>query len=146
MIAEVTIDPLVALGCDLGRLTPPRSMPKQTPGAPFIRYLWRHVCLKSMSCRLLVRIIPYKHKRSTSKIVNDVNCSLFLIVHFYIPLTSFNATWHGPKVCNDAHCTFSSRRHITKHAQYLESSPSPRRLQLYIFMVFDVLTLILSIK
>ena len=31
------MDPLVALGCDLGRLTPPTSVPKQTLDDPFLR-------------------------------------------------------------------------------------------------------------
>ena len=64
-------------------------------------------------------------------------CSL-LSTLLSIPLTRFKATWNGTNVCNDAnlYCTFSSRRQITKRAQYLASSPIS---QFVSFMVFDVL-------
>ena len=90
--------------------------------------------------------MQYKHKTSTSKIVNDVNCLSFIIVHFCIPLTSFDATWHDTHVCNHTSLNgiFSSRCHITKHVQYLEYSYSPRCLWhnfLFPCFLFYVLTL-----
>ena len=39
VIAEVIIDPLVALCFALGRLTSPTSIPKQTLGAQFLHFL-----------------------------------------------------------------------------------------------------------
>ena len=86
----------------------------------------------------------------TPNTVNDVNCSIFIIVHFCIPLTRFNATWDGTQVCNgtNLYCIFSSRRQITKHSQYLASSPSSRRSRhnLLFYVFFDVLTLFVTIK
>ena len=84
----------------------------------------------------------------TSNIVNDVNCSIFIIVHFCIPITRFSATWDSTQVCNDANlcCTFSSRRQITKHAQFFGIDTFVPTSQFAFFMVFNVFTLILSIK
>ena len=128
MIAEVINDPLVVSGYDLGRLTSPTS--KEMLGVLILRYLWRHCCAKSIVVPSVGRQIPYKHKMSTSNNVNDVNYSMFIIVHFCILLTRFKVNWNGTHVCNDAnlYCTFSSQRQITKCAQYLASSPSPRRI------------------
>ena len=97
-----------------------------------------------MSWRLLLRHIPYKHKRPTIYNPNGVNCILFIIVPFCILCTNFKATLDDIHVCNDANldCRLSSRRQITKHAHFLSSSPSSRRLRqnllFHDFLCFDV--------
>ena len=69
VIAEVTNDPLVASGYDLGRLTSPTSMPKETLGVQALRYLWRRCCLKSIVLPSVGRQIPYKHKKWSHRTV-----------------------------------------------------------------------------